>query len=304
MSNTYGYVGNPATQGGSSGNRGIFDTKDVIHQKKLGTWRYTPIDVEFLVLGGGGGSVGQNGGGGGGGGGHRASYADSNINVITVNANGSTDHTVEVGAGGSQNQATGGNSVFESITSTGGGRGGGSSSLPETGGSGGGGRNDGNLAGASGNAGAYFPAEGYNGGNGHSQFGAGAGGGGGGAGGGGGGAGGANNPGPGGAGRANAITGTSIGRGGGGAGRGEGGGTDNASSGGGTSNANGSAGYGGGAGGGSKVGGSGKVILRYPNTYTINVGAGLTAGSETAVGNDKYIEFTAGSGSVRWSYTG
>jgi len=35
MSNTYGYVGNPATQGGSSGNRGIFETKDVIHQKKI-----------------------------------------------------------------------------------------------------------------------------------------------------------------------------------------------------------------------------------------------------------------------------
>ena len=54
-------------------------------------------------------------------------------------------------------------------------------------------------------------------------------------------------------------------------------------------------------GGTGGAGGSGIVILRYPNTFTITVGAGLTAGTETTDGSDKYIEITAGTGNVSWS---
>ena len=50
-----------------------------------------------------------------------------------------------------------------------------------------------------------------------------------------------------------------------------------------------------------KSGGSGIVILRYPNTVSITVGAGLSAGTETTDGSDKYIEITGGVGTVSWS---
>jgi len=49
------------------------------------------------------------------------------------------------------------------------------------------------------------------------------------------------------------------------------------------------------------LGGSGVVILRYPAKYTISVGVGLTAGTETTDGDEKYIEITAGSDTVSWS---
>ena len=61
---------------------------------------------------------------------------------------------------------------------------------------------------------------------------------------------------------------------------------------------------GGGAGGGSNGtvtnggnGGSGVVILRYPNTYTVTIGAGLT-GSTFTEGTDKVSVFTAGTGTI------
>jgi hypothetical protein len=47
-------------------------------------------------------------------------------------------------------------------------------------------------------------------------------------------------------------------------------------------------------------GGSGVVILRYANTYTITIGAGLT-GSTTTVSSNKVTTITAGSGNVSWS---
>jgi len=51
------------------------------------------------------------------------------------------------------------------------------------------------------------------------------------------------------------------------------------------------------------LGASGIVILRYPDKYTIDVSVGLTwSGVETAVGdNEKYVEITAGTGTVSWS---
>jgi hypothetical protein len=42
------------------------------------------------------------------------------------------------------------------------------------------------------------------------------------------------------------------------------------------------------------------VILRYPNIFTITVGAGLT-GSTATVGSDKVTTITAGTGNVSWS---
>jgi hypothetical protein len=50
----------------------------------------------------------------------------------------------------------------------------------------------------------------------------------------------------------------------------------------------------------SGAGGSGVVILRYPNTYTITLGAGLT-GTTTTVSTDKVTTITAGSGNVSWA---
>jgi hypothetical protein len=109
--------------------------------------------VEYLVVAGGGGGGDSYGGGGGGGGGVRAG-------TLTVTAQA---YTITVGGGGtaggnaSSSPATiGGNSVFSSITATGGGRGGGQIQGAGVGGSGGGGAaaNQGaSLSGASGTAG-------------------------------------------------------------------------------------------------------------------------------------------------------
>jgi hypothetical protein len=48
-----------------------------------------------------------------------------------------------------------------------------------------------------------------------------------------------------------------------------------------------------------KNGGSGVVILRYPNTNTITIGAGLT-GSTATDGSFKVSTITAGTGNVSW----
>jgi hypothetical protein len=42
------------------------------------------------------------------------------------------------------------------------------------------------------------------------------------------------------------------------------------------------------------------LILRYPNTRTITIGAGLT-GTTTDVGTDKVTTITAGSGNISWA---
>jgi len=127
------------------------------------------------------------------------------------------------------------------------------------------------------------------------------------------------NGGTGGLGLAVSITGASVGYaggGGGGAGNtsfgvpggvgtsggGSGGSTHGGAAGSGTVN---TGGGGGGGGAGSSAatggaGGSGVVILRYPNTFTISVGAGLTS-STTTDGSDKITSFTAGSDTVSFS---
>jgi hypothetical protein len=47
-------------------------------------------------------------------------------------------------------------------------------------------------------------------------------------------------------------------------------------------------------------GGSGVVILRYPVTFTITIGAGLT-GTTSTVGDEKITTITAGTGDVSWA---
>ena len=112
----------------------------------------------------------------------------------------------------------------------------------------------------------------------------------------------------GGDGLSSAITGTSVTRAGGGggaqsgyAGQGGAGGGGN----GGTPPTAGAANTGS-AGGGRRTagvggaGGSGIVILRYPSSNTITVGAGLTASTST-VGGDNVTIFTSGTGNISFS---
>jgi hypothetical protein len=270
------------------------------------------MEVEYLVVAGGAGAGGasDNGGtpgGGGGAGGFRTS---------TLGLELSTNYTVTVGAGGSAGSritsgVNGSNSVFSTITSTGGGRGSGQASTPNSGGSGGGGCG---TNGGDGNAGAFTPSEGNDGGDGD--------------GGGGGGATGVGSDGvgsggnrSGGAGTASSITGSSVTYAGGGGGGGHtAGGTGTPGAGGAGGGAAGvdsgnavaaTANTGGGGGGGGAVnggtsnpsaGGSGVVILRWLTAaMTITVGAGLTADATGTDGSYSYKRFTAGSGNVSFA---
>jgi len=258
------------------------------------------INVDFLVIAGGGsggGDFGAGWGGGGGAGGYRNSYNNEPSGGGATSENSfiptlATNYTVTVGEGGISNN-NGANSIFANITSIGGGSGGDSpSSSPATGGSGGGAVSGNRTSFGSGTTG-----QGFNGGAG----GSGAGGGGGAA-----EAGDTDGIASGGDGLQSSITGTAVYRGGGGSADG---GTAGAGGGGtgSTYPSVGTAGTGGGGGGRRAVtgygsrGGSGIVILRYSNLFTITVGAGLTTTGEQTDGNDKYIEFTAGTGNVSFS---
>lgn len=289
---------------------------------KASLWRLIPVtaysvSVEYLVIAGGaaGGSSADGGGSGGGGaGGYR---------TATLSIDLSTSYTVTVGGGGSAVTAlaggSGSNSVFGSITSTGGGGGGSgyaaSGGAPLTGGSGGGGGYDGALAtGANGNTPSTSPSQGNNGGNGGvTGVGNTQGGGGGGS----GAVGGnrsTNTAGNGGNGTASSITGSSVTRAGGGGGgnqsqtAGGTGGTGGGGAGGNSGRAPvaGTANTGSGGGGSGnntyKVaanGGSGIVILKYPDTVTIsNPGGGLTYTTSTS-GGFSVTTFTAGTGSIQ-----
>jgi hypothetical protein len=281
------------------------------------------VAVDFLVIagGGGGGQQDNNGnvaGGGGGAGGYRNSHGTSGANSAAEAAFDitlETNYTVTVGAGGAQN-TNGSNSIFALILSYGGCKGARTTAInsqPGVGGAGGGGQG----ATYSAITGFGIPLQGINGSTGHVNTGLnqGAGGGGGGASATGGAAGlqiGAS----GGAGLASTITGSSVTRAGG-AGGGAGnsstvatGGSGGGGNGGATGNAPtaGTVNTGGGGGGGANAagaqsgaaGGSGVVILRYSNSYTITIGAGLT-GTTATDGSDKVTTITAGSGNVSWA---
>ena len=282
------------------------------------------ISVNYLVVAGGAGG-GCDHGAGGGAGGFRSTVTatggggslESALSITLSN-----NYTVTVGAGGSggttsngKRGISGSDSIFSTITSTGGGGGGGngSNSTGATGGSGGGGSQDNVGAGSVGGSGTTN--QGYAGGNGQGS---------GLMGGGGGGAGGtgtnatSTTGGNAGNGVATSITGSSVTYGGGGGGGGwsrnpytpgtggTGGGGAGAPAGQVTTGVSGTANTGGGGGGGGDgtglggAGGSGIVILRYPSSNTITIGAGLT-GSTATDGSFKVTSLTAGTGNVSFA---
>lgn len=271
------------------------------------------ITVDYLVIAGGGGGGGDAAGGGGAGG-YRTSAGTSGALSSaegSLGLSGATNYSVTIGAGGAGNTAqgvgtNGSNSIFSTVTSTGGGGGGGA--VTKTGANGGCGGGGAYLSGAGGTGTAN---QGFAGGSGNASGVAGAGGGGAGA------VGqngqGSSVPGAGGAGIASTITGSSVTRAGGGGGGGDtpggaggsgGGGAGGLNGGGvgtaGTANTGGGGGAGGGSGGDGGAGGSGVVILRYPDTRTITIGAGLTGTESAASGGYKRATLTAGSGNVSW----
>ena len=293
------------------------------------------FSVDYLVVAGGaGGGSGSNGiggaGGGGGAGGLRTSYgsttggggsAESSLSLST-----STNYTVTVGApGGGGVTGTygsagsdGSNSVFSTITSTGGGGGGtDNSSNLRPGRDGGSGGGVGRGIDSGGSAVTSPVVQGYAGGSTTSFTANTSQGGGGGGAGAVGSSGGNDGNGNGGNGLAVSVTGSSVTYAGGGGGGidqngygtpgagGSGIGGDGASSGSaGTGDVNTGSGGGGGTyrsggiAGGS--GGSGIIILRYPNTKTITIGSGLT-GSTATDGSEKVTTFTAGTGNIQFN---
>lgn len=306
-----------------------------------------PFSVNYLVVAGGGGGWGSSqspGGSGGGAGGLRSTMNTTGGGgslESTVSLSNGVNYSVTVGAGGVGGFAdnnygshtvntNGSNSIFSTITSTGGGKGGGfSGGSANTGGSGGG------AAFSGGTGAAGTSNQGYAGGNNSGTDNQnGAGGGGAGAAGGSPTAGDPGTSGSGGAGVAVSITGSSVtyaggGAGGtgynnnlnaygyrasGGAGGGGAGGYNNEDGGRIINGVSGTANTGGGGGGaGAKYfgrpapytggnGGSGIVIVRYPSSRTLSVGAGLTTGVlNQTVGSDKYTTFTAGTGTISFS---
>ena len=275
------------------------------------------ISVDYLVVAGGGGSSL----GGGGAGGYKSGSFDASGNnpyTVTIGAGGAG--TTIIGGGGSQSfgaEYRGVNGVNTTVTGSGlttisatGGGGGGNltknfdrstgpadpSKYGSDGGSGGGGATHDLRQGLGGSG---IVGQGNDGGNGSPDSGGG---------GGGGGASSAgvtsttaNAGGNGGNGLTTTITGTSTSfcGGGGGKGRGSGDGTGG-TGGGGAADSPGTANTGGGAGGNVQQGGSGVVILRYPNTYTVTIGSGLT-GSTATDGSDKVTTLTAGIGNIQFN---
>ena len=231
----------------------------------------TALTADYLVVAGGGG--GANGGGGAGGLRSTVTATGGGGSLETALSLTAQAYTVTVGAGGAGTgnaqdapASDGNNSVFSTITSTGGGKGGKQSAAGSSGGSGGGG----GRSGASFAGGAGTTNQGYAGGsnNNNDPYGNG--------GGGGAGAAGQNAPNPaggyGGAGVAVSISGSSVyyagGGGGGGGGSGGAGGLGGGGAGGLSAGVVATANTGGGGGGASeagagRAGGSGIVIVRY-----------------------------------------
>jgi hypothetical protein len=163
----YGVKDTIKTAGNSikaTGGNIAFDGTYVYHVFST-TGTFTPTQsliADYLVVaggGGGGGSIGGGylGGGGGGAGGYRTSIGESALSLSA------TAYTVTVGGGGAGGTANrgsqGNNSVFDSITSTGGGYGGAQDATPigGNGGSGGGGSTYiGTVAGGTGVSGQGF----------------------------------------------------------------------------------------------------------------------------------------------------
>ena len=288
---------------------------------------FTTLDtfsVDYLIVGGGGGGSGIGGGGGGGGvlsstsqGGGASGVTGTAISVLS-----STNYSAVVGAGGagkpygSGEFFVAGSSTFSSFTARGGSSGVGQIATSDSTQYASGGGGNGGFGSAGLTADPLYGYSGSSGGGSQSGYWGGGGGGAGAA----GSAGSTGYGGTGGVGRLNSITGSSIyyAPGGGGYGGSSGAAGGNTGGGGGASGSygitgsgsNGSANTGGGGGGGGttgnggySTGGSGVIVLRYPNTKTITVGAGLTAShtDTDAGGGNRYTRLTAGSGNVSWT---
>lgn len=278
-------AGTPKAMGGSVTSDGTYWYHTFRNSGTFTIQQGSALTVDYLVVagGGGGGDLGYTGVamGGGGAGGFRTSIGGTALSLTPQM------YVVTVGAGGAVN-TKGADSIFSSITSTGGGKGGVEDVIGGSGGSGGGGGGY-NTAGASntggaGNTPSTSPSQGNNGGNGMGAVALGSR-----QGGGGGGAGavgvaaGASDAGDGGNGIASSITGSSVtyaGGGGGGLSISSGGTIGAGGSGGGgagakqaaaiagTANTGGGGGGAGGVSGGSYTytagkGGSGIVVVRY-----------------------------------------
>jgi hypothetical protein len=297
------------------------------------------IPVQYvLVAGGGGGGISSVNvpGGGGGAGGYRSSVIGEGSGREAYNTNLSAEPIISIATGiaipvtvgaGGPNNTVGVNSVFSLITSNGGGRGGQSGA----GGNGGSGGGAGSNTGASGGTGTT--GQGWNGNASGNVYG----GGGGGAGSGGGNGpfpeySGVASYTKGGYGRTTLITGSARSLAGGGCagapdsfrsnnvfdtvnpgggytppsgtstfyGGGESGYASSAPT-------SGTANTGGGGGGGSSArnengaaGGSGIVLLKYPSTHTVTIGAGLTGSTAAPSSGFKTTTITAGSGNLTW----
>jgi hypothetical protein len=257
------------------------------------------FQLQYLVIAGGGAGA-QDSAGGGGAGGYRSSVigemsgggASAESTFLTLPA---TSYTVVVGNGGTRpsgpGQNNGQNSQFASIVSLGGGSPGGSAGFQANGYSGGSGGGALNGTGGSGTSG-----QGYAGANSST-------------GGGGGGAGSAGSANNGGSGVSSSITGTAVTRAGGGGGTngtgGSGGGGTNtgyqATSNNGVVNTGGGGSAHSGSWGGAGNGGSGIVILKYPDSRSLSYAGTLVAATTNPSVGFKATSFTAGSGTVTFS---
>lgn len=257
------------------------------------------VAFDYLAVAGGGGAGGvaasgsSRGPGGGGAGGMIAS---------TFSLVAETNYTVTVGAGanggavgfnngskGSDTKITG-DAGATHISVDGGGLG---SAQSNSGGDGGSGGGSGNLGGSGGSA---TSGQGNDGGAGASGVGGGGGGGGKGS------AGTSSSSttgGAGGSGQANSLSGSSVTYAAGGIGGNH---LTNPSSpaDGSANTGNGGGGCGGNSGNRGGNGGSGILILKFPDSFTITIGAGLTSSSATA-GGYTTVQFTAGTGTISWA---
>jgi hypothetical protein len=299
--------------------KGVWRLQDQYNARKNNIWPGQPYTVDFLVIAGGGAggfSFNSYTAGGGGAGGYRTA-TDYLVEL-------GTPYSVTVGAGAASThpQTVASNSIFSDITSAGGGFGAanGFSQGSGAGGSGGGGSQQdapGTYNAAPGNVPATSPSQGNNGGTGDPDTGGGGGGGANAVGSDGSGSPSTRAGGAGGAGKASSITGPSVTRAGGGGGSyvgsGGSGGGGNAANSPANNGSPGSVNTGGGGGGAAGegpgsgpnaggTGGSGIVILKYPDSFTIsNPGGGLTISTPGASGGFKVSSITAGTGNVQWS---
>jgi len=253
------------------------------------------VMVDYIIVaGGGGGGAGYSGGGGGGGGGaggYRSSISNESsggggLPENTFQAIANSSYSITIGAGGAGaiyngnlavSGTSGNSSTAFGITAVGGGGGGGQDTNGISGGSGGGAGGFGGSPKQTGGSGTIN--QGYAGGGGTDVYG-----------GAGGGAGSAASTTTAGLGIASSVTGSSVTRATGGSYQNSTAGTANTGNGGSGSRTTTNSGN----------GGSGIVIIKFPDSRNITVGAGLSS-TNTSLGGFKIYTFTAGTGTVTFS---